>query len=87
MDSNAAYDSIPLGLTLDVKSKDRSDGLQYRAGLHYVRPDEFSGIIICTLRCCSAIRCKPGLYLHHIYTIPLYDKPAPLCQALEHMVW
>lgn len=36
VDSNAAYDSIPLVATLDVKSKDRMDGLQYRAGLHYV---------------------------------------------------
>jgi hypothetical protein len=36
VDSSAAYDSIPLVSSLDVKSKDRSDGLQYRAGLHYV---------------------------------------------------
>ena len=37
VDSSALYDSIPLTATLDVKSKDRPDGLQYRAGLHYVR--------------------------------------------------
>ena len=36
VDSSAAYDTIPLTSTLDVKSKDRTDGLQYRAGLHYV---------------------------------------------------
>lgn len=37
MDSSGAYDAIPLTSALDVKSKDRTDGLQYRAGLHYVR--------------------------------------------------
>lgn len=51
VDSSGAYDAIPLASTLDIKSKDRTDGLQYRAGLHYVR-------LLSTLR--HAFPCSRG---------------------------
>lgn len=51
VDSSGAYDAIPLASTLDIKSKDRTDGLQYRAGLHYVR-------LLSTLR--HAFPCQRG---------------------------
>lgn len=37
LDGAAEYCLVPLTLTLDVLSDDRSDGLQYRMGLHHVR--------------------------------------------------
>lgn len=35
--SAAVYSEVPLTATLDFRSKARADGLQYRAGVHYVR--------------------------------------------------
>ena len=37
LDSSASYCQVPLTLALDLSSKDRPDGIQYRVGLHQVR--------------------------------------------------
>ena len=36
LDSSASYCQVPLTLALDLSSKDRPDGIQYRVGLHQV---------------------------------------------------
>ena len=43
LDSSASYCQVPLTLALDLSSKDRPDGIQYRVGLHQVgRPLRWS---------------------------------------------
>ena len=37
LDSAANYSTVPLSLSLDIASKDRPDGIQYRVGVHQVR--------------------------------------------------
>jgi hypothetical protein len=36
LDSAANYSTVPMALSLDLASKDRPDGIQYRVGLHQV---------------------------------------------------
>lgn len=37
LDSAATYCAVPMAMSLDLASKDRPDGIQYRVGLHQVR--------------------------------------------------
>lgn len=36
LDSAASYNTVPMAMSLDLASKDRPDGIQYRVGLHQV---------------------------------------------------
>ena len=36
LDSAANYSTVPMAMSLDLASKDRPDGIQYRVGLHQV---------------------------------------------------
>ncbi len=39
-DSSGCYTAVPSQSTVDFMSKQRSDGLQYRVGIHHVRPSQ-----------------------------------------------
>ncbi len=72
VDSSGAYDAIPLASTLDVKSKDRTDGLQYRAGLHYVRLSSGAFCFVLTLLCHA-----PGTLREAVSNMDLQASGAP----------
>lgn len=38
LDSAAKYSAVPMAMSLDLASKDRPDGIQYRVGVHQVCP-------------------------------------------------
>ncbi|KAL3142995.1 hypothetical protein ABBQ38_003276 [Trebouxia sp. C0009 RCD-2024] len=44
VDSAASYNTVPMAMSLDLASKDRPDGIQYRAGLHQVSAAEVEGL-------------------------------------------
>ncbi|KAK9806896.1 hypothetical protein WJX72_006721 [[Myrmecia] bisecta] len=44
LDSAASYCPVPLTLSMDVASKARADGMQYRAGVHQVYAAESEGV-------------------------------------------
>ena len=43
LDSAASYNTVPMAMSLDLASKDRPDGIQYRVGLHQVCQDQHNG--------------------------------------------
>ncbi|DBB16646.1 TPA: hypothetical protein ACH3X3_014900 [Trebouxia sp. C0006] len=47
LDSAANYSTVPMALSLDLASKDRPDGIQYRVGLHQVSAPEVEGSQLC----------------------------------------
>ncbi|DBA99922.1 TPA: hypothetical protein ACH3X1_013804 [Trebouxia sp. C0004] len=47
LDSAANYSTVPMALSLDLASKDRPDGIQYRVGLHQVSAPEVEGCQMC----------------------------------------
>lgn len=47
LDSAANYSTVPMALSLDLASKDRPDGIQYRVGLHQVSAPEVEGSQMC----------------------------------------
>ena len=43
LDSAASYNTVPMAMSLDLASKDRPDGIQYRVGLHQVCQNQHKG--------------------------------------------
>ena len=46
LDSAASYNTVPMAMSLDLASKDRPDGIQYRVGLHQVCQDQQNGALL-----------------------------------------
>lgn len=63
LDGSCAYTAVPLSHSVDFYSRERSDGLQYRVGLHHVR---LFGV---------ALGSRVGL--HHVRPSGVQGRPAP----------
>ena len=69
LDSAASYNTVPMAMSLDLASKDRPDGIQYRAGLHQVGQDQHNKT------CLHCICCLAGMYV----TPHVALAPCPCC--------
>ena len=86
VDSAASDMRVPLALSLDVLSKDRADGIQYRAGLHKVRL-----CVFCTH--CKLLLADSGLCVgrraHHLQqweTMATQQRLRPACTSRQGLL-
>lgn len=74
VDSAACYNTVPMAMSLDLASKDRPDGIQYRAGLHQVWHDRHKETCLVVLASLAIVYVTPSVAfaLH------------PLCLQLQY---
>lgn len=77
VDSAASYNTVPMAMSLDLASKDRPDGIQYRAGLHQVWHQQHDDTCLVVFASLASVYVTP----------PIALAPHPLCLQLQHPSW